>query len=219
MLPAAACARAFVEGVAAFTVEGRQLEERWESFKAGGPHGHCALLDFRAQTAAALAQPQFGTRLPSGALERTNVLTLLEKFRKLHGDDVGSIADYGWLCDAVHPSFGSHRAYFRAVGNGPADAWIGVQMEREFLRAGLPQTPQNEVADAIADVLVKVGDVFVDSAADVRAFVVDLGLTTGASTACVIPSWGDHDRPERNDPCPCGSGRRSKRCRHSWGGV
>ena len=101
ILSGAACARALLEGVAAFVIEGEQLLMEWSAFKERGVPTLASVSAFRDSFNAKLLQAQFGSRLGERAvklpasLKRTNVLTLLEKFSKRMGCDV--MGPYEWL--------------------------------------------------------------------------------------------------------------------------
>nr|WP_237558089.1 SEC-C metal-binding domain-containing protein [Streptomyces sp. SID5470] len=46
----------------------------------------------------------------------------------------------------------------------------------------------------------------------------DLGLTAEIHGLNRLSYAGDSDQPpQRSDACPCGSGRKYKRCVHRWG--
>lgn len=222
LLPAAASARSMLEGIASFVVEGNQLLEEWMSFRGAGVPDHNALLDFRARLNQSLAQPQFATRLGERRgedhLHRKSVLTFLEKFLKRYVRDDEMWDTYEWLCDAVHPSYGSHAAYWRSVGTGPASAWIGWTMERRFGTDAPPAKHRtNEVAEAVAVALAVCAEQLATQSPRLRWFVHDFGLTSGAATASVIDDWGLTTTQRRNEHCLCGSGRVAKRCSHEWG--
>ena len=68
---------------------------------------------FRESFNAKSLQAQFGSRLGERAIKRESplkltsvlTLTLFEKFSRRKG--CGVMGPYEWLCDAVHPTFGS----------------------------------------------------------------------------------------------------------------
>jgi uncharacterized protein YecA (UPF0149 family) len=45
----------------------------------------------------------------------------------------------------------------------------------------------------------------------------DIALTTGAPLLSRESYWRRVIHANRNDPCPCRSGQKAKRCRHTWG--
>lgn len=63
VLSGAACARAMLEGVAAFVIEGEQLLMEWSGFKQHGAPDLAAVSAFRDSFNARLLQAQFGSRL------------------------------------------------------------------------------------------------------------------------------------------------------------
>lgn len=48
-------------------------------------------------------------------------------------------------------------------------------------------------------------------------FIDDIELTTHAAEAADFDHWRSSLSAARNDPCPCRSGAKSKRCVHEWG--
>lgn len=225
LIPAAAATRALLEGVAAFVVEGNALMEEWLTFKQAGPPSHDALANFRARFHNALAQPQFGTRTgdrtkAEDRLGRTNVLTLLTKFIERYANDDSLWESYDWLCDAVHPSFGSHFSYWVAYGHGRGTSTVIWNMERELSFDPQPGADfENPVRNAVLRTLRTSVNQLVVQSARLRWFVFDLGLTSEASTATIDRYWGSTEPLGRNELCPCGSGLRSKRCVHTWGAA
>lgn len=222
VLPAAACARALLEGVAAFVVEGEELLAEWSVFKQRGVPELVELMAFREQFNMKLLQAQFGSRLGersgtrSPPLKRTNVLTLLEKFSRRVGSDVW--AHYEWLCDAVHPSFGFGTAYVATQGVHETGATMAADLARRTDKART-RAPKIEptVAWAGADVLVLALRAFLAEVPRVRWFIDDFGLTTGVAFTALDLSLGRISRTAENANCPCGSGLGSRACSHSWG--
>jgi hypothetical protein len=47
----------------------------------------------------------------------------------------------------------------------------------------------------------------------------DFALVTKAPEISREPYWRNISIPRRNEPCPCRSGMKAKRCRHQWGTV
>jgi hypothetical protein len=221
ILPAAASARALLEGVAAFAVEGHQLGQQWNEFKKSGDPSVDSAEAFRKEFGNRLVQAQFGTRVGErsgapGRLRRTNVLTLVEKFAKLAGDDLWD--SYEWLCDAVHPSFGSQTVFVATQGRHPTGAIFAADIARRSY--SLPtQIPKIDptVARAAIDATALAVQHLLPAWRLNRWLASDLGMTTGASFRYAQPTIGSLDRPKRNDRCPCGSGRKYKACVHDWG--
>jgi hypothetical protein len=222
VLSGAACARALLEGIAAFVMEGEQLLTEWSLFKERGVPDLAAVSAFRDSFNAKLLQAQFGSRLGERAikreapLKRTNVLTLMEKFSKRAGRDVLGL--YEWLCDAVHPSFGFHTAYVATQGVHQTGATFAADLARRPDRC-LTRIPKIEptVAWACADVLIIAVDALLDAAPRLRWFTDDFGLTTGVATAPVAEFPGGNLETAVPARCPCGSGLKFAECRHAWG--
>lgn len=222
VLPAAACARALLEGVAAFVVEGEELLAEWSVFKQHGVPELAELMAFRERFDKKLSQAMFGSRLGerSGTrpppLKRTNVLTLLEKFSKRVGRDVWE--PYEWLCDAVHPSFGFGTAYVATRGVHETGATMAADLARRTDKAvtyALKIEPT--VAWAAADVLVLALRAFLAEVPRVRWLIDDLGLTTGVAFTALDLSLGRISRTTETANCPCGSGLSFRACTHTWG--
>ncbi len=222
VLPAAACARALVEGVAAFVIEGEQLLAEWSAFKQRGVPELAAIVAFRERFHMKLLQAQFGSRLGEHAgtrpprFKRTNVMTLLAKFAKRVGGDV--LTSYEWLCDAVHPSFGFQTAYVATQGVHEADATMAADLARRTDRART-HAPKIEptVAWAVADVFTMSVDALLAEAPRLRWLIDDLGLTTGVAFSALELSVGRAPKTSEIANCPCGSELRFGVCRHAWG--
>ncbi len=225
VLPAAASARALLEGVAAFVLEGEQLLSEWSTFKQRGVPNLSAITAFRESFHAKLLQVQFGSRLGerSGTLttpfKRTNVMTLLEKFSKRDGCDV--MGSYEWLCDAVHPSFGFHTAYVATQGVHETGATMAADLARRTNTAEtrLPKIDPT-VAWACADVFIVAINALLPELTRLRWFIDDFGLTTGISFAGSSEhSFGRILNTRATANCPCGSELSVRDCRHTWGAA
>jgi hypothetical protein len=224
VLSGAACARAMLEGVAAFVLEGEQLLMEWSGFKQRGVPDLASVSAFRDSFNAKLLQAQFGSRLGERAIgreapfKRTNVLTLVEKFSKRPGCDVTKM--YEWLCDAVHPSFGFHTAYVATQGVHQAGATFAADLARRADRC-LTRIPKIEptVAWACADVFIIAADALLEAAPRLRWFIDDFGLTTGVAEASVAEFIGGILATEVPAHCPCGSGFEFPECCHFWGST
>jgi hypothetical protein len=222
VLPAAACARALVEGVAAFVIEGEQLLAEWSAFKQRGVPDLTAVEAFRERFHTKLLQAQFGSRLGEREgtrpppFRRTNVLTLLEKFAERVGGDL--LTAYEWLCDAVHPSFGFQTAYVATQGVHKSGATMAADLARRTDKS-LTHAPKIEptVAWAAADVLTISLDAILAELPRLRWFIDDFGLTTGVAFTALELSVGKTPKVKGTANCPCGSGLRFRDCRHAWG--
>jgi hypothetical protein len=222
VLPATACARALLEGVAAFVIEGEQLLGEWSGFKQRGVPDLAAVTAFREGFNTKLLQAQFGSRLGErtvtkvSPLKRTNVMTLLEKFSKRNQSDV--MTSYEWLCDAVHPSFGFQTVYVATQRVHRTGATFAADLAR---RTDIAQTqaPKIEptVALACADVFIISVDALLAQVPRLRWFIDDFGLTTGVAFDGLAGSVGRISNTEKTANCPCGSELRFENCRHVWG--
>ena len=221
VLPAAACARALLEGVAAFVVEGENLLEEWNQFKQLGEPALETVQTIRSSFVSVLAQAQFGSRVPElrekqPRLQRTNILTLMDKFSKRGGGRVSEV--YDWLCDAVHPSFGFGTAFVTTQGVHASGTLLAADIAR---RAHIAPTRIDKIeptiAYAVADAICVSIDELLVEMPRVRWLIDDFGLTTRAAFGSRIPGIGLTSEPGRNDLCPCGSGRKFKSCGHRWG--
>ena len=179
----------------------------------------------RQDLSDALIQAQYGSRITGlseagePAVQRTNVLTLLNKFLKARADSDELSLSYEWLCDAVHPSFGSQTAYVRVRAADPLRSTFQTVIARKAVpeRKRAPIT-EPDVAHAAATAAAVAAHEFVLAAPAFSRLVFDYGLTTGVAFA-PLPDYFGHveRRPSRNDPCPCGSGKKYKNCVHAWG--
>ena len=222
VLPASACARALLEGVAAFVIEGEQLLIEWSEFKQQGFPDLNAVSEFRERFHKRLLQAQFGTRIGEhkGArpptFKRTNVMTLLEKFSKRDQSDVWSA--YEWLCDAVHPSFGFQSTYVATQGVHESGATFAADLAKrpDEARTLIPKI-EPTVAWACCDAFKVSVDALLTAVPRVRWLIDDFGLTTGLAYSALRSSVGARIGAEMTDQCPCRSGLRAEDCHHVWG--
>jgi hypothetical protein len=152
---------------------------------------------------------------------RKNVMTLLSHGAKAAGLEKKLVDDlYADLSDAAHPSMGSGQAYVTDFVIDPSEA----QMEWEIFRGpGAVPDPRRETArkpeqaEAAARALYWSLETFVVAWPRFLRTVDDFGLTTEVCFRTNLRYWRRHGRPSPNDPCPCGSGRKWKKCAHDWG--
>ena len=222
VLPAAACVRALLEGVAAFVIEGEALVAEWSAFKERGVPDVAAVSTFRDQFQKKLLQTQFGSRLGERerkgptSLKRTNVMTLLEKFSKRDGCNV--MTSYEWLCDAVHPSFGFQTVYVATQGVHKSGSTMAADLARRTDQA-LTNMPKIDptVAWACADTFTIAITAFLTEVRRVRWLIDDVALTTGIAFSAPAFSSESILKTRKTGECPCGSGRRIEDCPHKWG--
>jgi len=224
VIPGAACARSLVEGIAAFTVEGEEMLKKWSEFKALGPPDLDAVKAFQILFSAKLNQAQFGTRVGELAsnsaanLKRTHINDLLREFSKRVGGNI--LTNYEWLCDAVHPSFGSQTAYVVTQGVHSTGATFAADLaHRPDLAQSKSPKIEPTVAWATVDTLIDSIDTFLEEAPRLRWLIDDLGLTTGVAFISNEAFIGRQAPFAENDICPCGRGIPASECQHKWGRV
>jgi SEC-C motif len=223
ILVAAAWSRSLLEGAAAFMAETEAIADEWDVFKrAGTPTRRSAEIFFETFNEK-VARLLYASRLSavkdkSPSLLSTNVLTYIKKLaRKTEDYDVIDI--YEWLCDAVHPSFGSSTAY--VVINKKHNT--GTHVVQEFAHRPLPELAKTDfattptVAHAAADAIIIAGRLLLDYLAKARWLVYDFGMTSEVAFNMRLNYYGRVGIPGRNERCPCGSGRKFKACVHRWG--
>jgi hypothetical protein len=229
---AAATARALLEGVLAFLGESRAMAAAWADMKAWGPPKLPDALGFRAVLDNPLTQAHHATRAGKSSareaastepdrLARRNVLTLMKHGAKAAGLDYPEIETvYAQLSDAAHPSAGAQESYTIRRQIHPSEAQmyadIGRGADAVPVRSG-HDAARPDVAFASAEALCISVEQFVRLWPEFIRVVDDFGLTTQVGFATSLDYWRRHDRPQPNAPCPCGSGRKWKKCTHEWG--
>lgn len=226
-LTAAALVRPLLETAAATWDDGRLLHSQWDTVKqSGDPTDHEAALRNWLEYAGALNDVQFGGKFTdeavaqnalAGLLERKNVMTSLKRLaRALGSGDVQT--DYQWLCNTVHPSLGNTFVF----GFNPDMHASGTHAIREFVDRA-PAFPDHHTRSesVVQDATRRAGEIALSALeatldASLR-FIDDLGLTTGAPRLAIFDYWRALAPADRNDACPCRSGKKAKRCRHEWG--
>jgi hypothetical protein len=226
-IAAAACARPLVETAAACWVDGGKLVAAWDDIKrAGTPLTDQDAMRRRSRMMDVLNEviwgARFDERVPElnqlwGRFKRSNVLGQVEKLGKAAGGDLQ--ADYQWLCNTVHPSIGNTFVFcappfVHDTGTHMIQWFAGRAIHVE--RGGVihvERTVQIATARAAARALTVLRRVLDDA---LRA-IDDVALTTGAPAITRETYWRNIIRPERNELCPCRSGRKAKRCPHEWG--
>ncbi|AVH60868.1 hypothetical protein C4B68_39815 [Streptomyces dengpaensis] len=224
LLVAAACSRSLLEGAAALTHETTLLHQAWDTFKQAGPPTTASLTQFSADLNNRLAKLQYASRVGQSSgrppvLQSTNVMTYINKLAK-NTTTVDVLDLYEWLCDAVHPSFGSATTYTVLRASDRPKTHAIEQYARHPLQplAASGYAVQPTVAHAAADALVLAAEVVHNSLSLVKWTMDDIGLTAEIQSLNRLPYAGSSDQPpQRSDPCPCGSGRKYKRCVHRWG--
>ncbi|WP_432164603.1 YecA family protein [Streptomyces sp. bgisy031] len=223
VLIAAACARSLLEGAAHLATETPKLIESWDEFKRSGRPTHESLKKFSDTLNQRVTHLQYASRVGQGQGQTpkapsANVMTYLNKLAK-HTRDFDVIDIYEWLCDAVHPSFGSLSSFGVVRAVDPARSHVIEHYARDPLDliVSNPRTQQPTVAHKAADAIILAVDTIDRHLTNAQWVMDDLGLTTEIGDALLLNFPLRHLHPDRNAPCPCGSGRRLKRCMHRWG--
>jgi hypothetical protein len=186
----------------------------WDEFKRSGHPTPETLNDFTRTLNKRITSLHYASRVGQGQgrppqIQSKNVMTYIEKLAKrTTGFDV--MDTYEWLCDAVHPSFGSWTTYSVVRARDPA---------RHPMRPVVsnPRTVEPTVAQKAADAVILASELLDQDLAHARWVLDDVGLTTEIADSLRLDFPLAVHRPERNSPCPCGSGRKFKRCVHRWG--
>jgi hypothetical protein len=228
VLVAAACARSILEGAAAFRVNARKLIDEWDAFKRKGKPTVETIETFEDTFTRLLMRSQYASRLSatvdkSELFRSPNILNYIEKLSEgVKGYDVPTI--YEWLCDAVHPSFGSMSAFTIERGMHDSKTHIIEVYARKPLSQG-KSAVRADVAQASADAMAIANTCLLDDLSRIRWILDDIGLTSGVAFGHTkgaellepVARIGALDQPDRNQLCPCGSGKKFKKCVHEWG--
>ncbi|WJR32504.1 SEC-C metal-binding domain-containing protein [Mycobacteroides immunogenum] len=223
VVTAAACARSLLEGAAYMADELPALASMWDGFKRQGNPSIESLNSFVQELNTRVTTLQYASRIgqsqkQSGRVQSKNVLTYIQKLsRRETATDV--MDTYEWLCDAVHPSFGSASTYIAASLRDNANTHVFERYERHPLNTlvTMSQGLHPHVAQNAADAVVLASAILCEDLAEARWVVEDLCLTADIAKALKLKATLAHPMPERNARCPCGSGRKFKRCVHRWG--
>ncbi|HEX6330818.1 MAG TPA: hypothetical protein VF129_05960, partial [Actinomycetota bacterium] len=226
-IAAAACVRPLVETAAAFWVDGQKVVEAWDEIKrAGSPSSDAEAFGRRSRLMRVLNELTWGSKFDErapelkrlwGRVSRSNVLGHVEKLGRATSDDL--LRDYQWLCNTVHPSIGNtfalsapplvHRTRTHWI-TGFAGRSIHVEDGHEIHAQLTVQTATARGAAVALRVLQRCLDAMLRT-------IDDLALTTEAPSMARESYWRKLRIPGRNDPCPCRSGHKVKRCPHQWG--
>ena len=118
---------------------------------------------------------------------------------------------YAWLADMSHPSAGSNMAF-----------WDRESSQTTYVHSyGASRRPVPfvaETSDAVARGILIACGLLEIGGKRIRSLLDDMALTSELAFVCNDELLlGRTSRPSRNDPCPCGSGRKFKACGHDWG--
>jgi hypothetical protein len=223
VLASAACARSLFEGAAYLADELPALIRLWDGFKREGEPSIQSLNLFVQELNKRVTTLQYASRIGQskkepGQVQSKNVMTYMQKLHKREtATDV--MGTYEWLCDAVHPSFGSASTYIAASLRDNAGTHVYERYERHPLETLVTMSRglHPRVAQKAADAIVLATHVLCEDLARARWVIEDLCLTADIAKALKLKVTLAHSKPERNAACPCGSGRKFKRCVHRWG--
>ena len=227
---AAACARPLVETAAATWVDAQRLARAWGEMKLGGaPSKSSGSFFVHWRNLHLLLQEvhhgaKFDDRAPEekatwGKTSRSNVLGQVEKLGNAGCPHLQS--DYQWLCNTVHPSVGNKLAYT----SPPLRHETGTHTIQHY--CGRPTSIRESDGSVVADQTVGIATArgvtvamrTLRNTLDAALRVIDdLGLTSGAPALAREKVWRRIQALGQNDPCPCRSGLKVKKCRHQWGG-
>lgn len=225
-LVAAGAARGLLETAATLYGDTLTLADIWARCKQYPPTYNApvpeAFSDLREFTYEVLGAGRFDTRgrikEVAEAVSRTNVKTHIQRLEQRGVR--GVVEDYDWLCNALHPSVGATFAF------------AGPLLERSepyhAVRARFAEHPERAFADEADSVDTTITTAIEHAAStalevalpvldDSLRVIDDLGLTTQAPELAGFDYWRRVTEPGRNDPCPCRSGNKAKRCSHQWG--
>jgi hypothetical protein len=229
-LPSAALVRPLVETVAALYADARKVAKAWDNLKRGGTPrlGESDLWAGRNALLEVLQEITWGSkfdgdRAPDDAAvwkqSRTNVMGQVDRLAK--ATDMALPSLYQWLCNTVHPSLGTTYLFGGPILGHKSRThyqryWADSGVHVENLRTGA-QTREDKVETAIAQVAVLSLEAFCAAWDAAVRIVDDFALTTRSCEVIREEYWRKLIRGERNSPCPCRSGSKSKHCEHRWG--
>ncbi len=228
ILVAAACARSLLEGSAYLAIELPEVFRLWDSVKSEGHPRADAVNTFLSELLKRTMTAHYSTKLLQDKKRKGEEKSFLESrsaqtyIEKLGRRDKDSHADaiYAFLCDAIHPSFGSAMTYCTLF---ETDVLQSHRVER-YYRRPLPHILSADntfppyIAEAVAEAIILAARLLNRDLPALRWLVDDVYLTAELQPPPdeLIFPW-TINKPERNSLCPCGSGRKFKRCVHRWG--
>lgn len=238
LLIAASCARSLLEGAARLSADIPNVVELWDRLKSAGQPTVETANAFVNELGKSVFTLHYSTRLfekrprkterkaasknkedSVQIAKSTNASTYVENWAAtVDAPDVWAL--YVWLCDAVHPSLGSATTYCVYGLKHRSNAYRLELFERQPLPSiGADEyAAQPKVAQATAAAVAVAAEELMRDLRRVRWVIDDIALT-----AQLLPPAGDlevpfiYPPPGRNSQCPCGSGRKFKRCVHRWG--
>ena len=208
-------ARALYETACAFRIESKAIITEIENCRLEGISNAKDASGLRLRIAPKAIKMALGTResevLKSHPkLFQTNIMTSIDKALR----DLGSSESrlfYEKLCDAVHPSAESFSAFISELGNWSEGSQLRWVMDRHALRSQELIVTVGWITDWSISRLTQ----------DLISFqseCADLCLSSRIpwlEFEVPIEYFGLFERPDIYSPCPCGSGKKWKFCRHT----
>jgi len=224
LVAAASCSRSLVETAATLLMDEGEVRQRWSECRRFAPTlAHPLPSDPYRKLHDYVAEMMFGGKfreelprdiavLMSTPPTRKSVQTPMDRLAKR---DARIASAYELLCNTVHPSVGGVLSYvsgFRAAGPGENQ----VEFRRDAALAAV-ESGESSLVDAI-EVGIIAGVHWSTRALDDALRVCDdIALTTRAPRWARTPYWRATVPSDRNAPCSCRSGRKTKACEHQWG--
>ncbi len=226
---AASAARSLVETAASFAIETGAIADQWSEARSTVPARLDDALAMRTGLFQLVLDGMWSTRIQSflevaPRLQRKNVLTFIKKSEKRFGQ-VGLSERYEVLCDAVHPSFGSAECFWEEVGVREDRPGYGQKRPRQ-LRVLLNKRAVGKWGEEIKGselprVIFECSSWGLDRLdSDLRRLEVlcrDVSLTCRIYELAELDYWGVAKPSGKYDPCACGSGLKTRLCRHEFG--
>jgi hypothetical protein len=127
-------------------------------------------------------------------------------------------SDYQWLCNTVHPSLGNTLVFASPMMMHETQThsinWF-ARFPLSIRGRGAP-VQERTVEEAVVRGAVRAVEILEAVLGDALRVVDDIGLTTGAAQIATYSYWRSFSQGDRNERCPCRSGRKVKHCPHDW---
>lgn len=219
VISAAACARSLLESAAAIRATNESLVKAWDGFKSAGDPSvgsvHRFARDLRNRVLTLLYASRVGQSAgqPPPLLAK-NVLSYIQRFA-VESTEYDILDLYDWLCDAVHGSFGSNTVFTVYRGEHGSHTHMIETIARDSLGSEQAMI-EPTIAWAVADATTAAASTIIKDLQQLRWLLYDIGMTSEAGFRSDLGHLSLR-RPGVNEPCPCGSGRKFKKCVHNWG--
>jgi hypothetical protein len=150
-----------------------------------------------------------------GRYQRRNIMSEIQSFAKVTGVDVEPT--YEWLCNVVHPSVGTMVLYSDRWLHHASGSYRKRLTRRKTLADALSTSSDRDAVLAIVEGGTLALEVVTLALDGVLRVLDDVSLTCRVADYSKFASWRLLRAPEqRNQPCPCRSGKKTKACSHSW---